>query len=331
MNRGNVNGVNRSLGPKQWLLLIALSVLWGGSFFFVGVAVGGLPPFTIVALRVAIAAAALFLVLRLTGIHFPRNREVWFAFAVMGLINNAIPFSLIVWGQTRIASGLASILIATTPFFVVLVAHFLTDDEKITRARLAGLLIGFAGVIVIIGPSFLGELGANALAQLAVVGAAISYAFAGVYGRRFQRMGVSPLVTANGQLIASSTMLIPLALLVDRPWTLPAPGAQVAAAVIGLGLLSTALAYILFFRLLATNGATTTALVAFLIPVSAILLGVAFLGESLVLRQLAGMGFLALGLAVIDGRLSGLPHKKSTHTVAAEPAPATEQSPLRSQ
>ncbi len=230
MNRGNVNGVNRSLGPKQWLLLIALSVLWGGSFFFVGVAVGGLPPFTIVALRVAIAAAALFLVLRLTGIHFPRNREVWFAFAVMGLINNAIPFSLIVWGQTRIASGLASILIATTPFFVVLVAHFLTDDEKITRARLAGLLIGFAGVIVIIGPSFLGELGANALAQLAVVGAAISYAFAGVYGRRFQRMGVSPLVTANGQLIASSAMLIPLALLVDRPWTLPAPGAQVAAA-----------------------------------------------------------------------------------------------------
>ena len=194
-----------------------------------------------------------------------------------------------------------------------------------------GLLIGFAGVIVIIGPSFLGELGTNALAQLAVVGAAISYAFAGVYGRRFHRMGVSPLVTANGQLIASSAMLIPLALLVDRPWTLPAPGAQVAAAVIGLGLLSTALAYILFFRLLATNGATTTALVAFLIPVSAILLGVAFLGEPLVLRQLAGMGFLALGLAVIDGRLSALPHKKSTHTAAAESAPATEQSPLRSQ
>ena len=241
----------------------------------------------------------------------------------MGLINNAIPFSLIVWGQTRIASGLASILIATTPFFVVLVAHFLTDDEKIARGRASPVCSSAS-------PASSSSSGRRSWAnwepthwpQLAVVGAAISYAFAGVYGRRFQRMGVSPLVTANGQLIASSAMLIPLALLVDRPWTLPAPGAQVAAAVIGLGLLSTALAYILFFRLLATNGATTTALVAFLIPVSAILLGVALLGESLVLRQLAGMGFLALGLAVIDGRLSGLPHKKSTHTVAAEPAPS---------
>lgn len=325
MSGHSVTRVNPSMGRKEWMLLILLSVLWGGSFFFVGVAVSGLPPFTIVALRVAIAAGTLLLVLRITGLHIPRNRELWRAFAVMGVINNAIPFSLIVWGQTRIASGLAAILIAATPFFVVLVAHFLTDDEKVTRARLLGLLIGFAGVVIIIGPAVLNELGANLWAQVAVLGAAISYAFAGVYGRRFQRMGVSPLVTANGQLIVSSALLVPLALIVDRPWTLPAPGAQVALAVIGLGLLSTALAYIVFFRLLAASGATSTALVAFLIPVSAVLLGFLFLGEPLVVRQLAGMALLAIGMAVMDGRLLARRARAPATEPAAAGLPADEQ------
>ena len=297
--------VKKSMGLGEWTLLIILSVVWGGSFFFVGVAVGALPPFTIAAARVALAAIVLTLVVRVVGLSIPKNGQLWAALAFMGLVNNAIPFSLIIWGQTQITSGLASILIAATPFFTVLVAHFLTKDEKITPARLVGLAIGFGGVVLIIGPNVMRELGADSLAQLAVLGAAVSYAFAGVFGRRFRRMGVTPVVTANGQLIASTAMLIPLALLVDRPWTLPMPGLEIWGAVLGLALFSTALAYMLYFRILATAGATNAALVAFLIPVSAILLGTLLLGEALDPRHLAGMGLLGVGLAVIDGRLFG--------------------------
>jgi drug/metabolite transporter (DMT)-like permease len=295
--------VHRTMGLAEWLMLIVLSVLWSGSFFFIGVAVRGLPPFSIVALRVTIAAAVLALVLRATGVHIPRSRRLWTSFLIMGLFNNAIPFSLIVWGQTHIASGLAAILNATTPFFTVIIANFLTDDEKLTGARLLGILIGFGGVVVIIGPAILNELGANVLAQVAVLGASLSYAFAGVFGRRFQRMGVSPLVTADGQLIASSALLIPVALLVNRPWTLTMPGPDVWAAVTGLALLSTALAYILYFRLLATAGATNVLLVTLLVPVGAVMLGATFLGEELAARAFVGMGFLVLGLVMIDGRL----------------------------
>jgi drug/metabolite transporter (DMT)-like permease len=294
--------VHRTMGLREWIMLIVLSILWSGSFFFIGVAVRDLPPFTIVAIRVTIAAVVLLIVLRVTNVRIPRSRQLWLSFLIMGLLNNAIPFSLIVWGQTHIASGLAAILNATTPFFTVIIANFLTDDEKMTGARLLGILIGFGGVVVIIGPAFLSELGANILAQVAVLGASLSYAFAGVFGRRFQRMGVSPLVTADGQLIASSALLIPVALLVDRPWTLPMPGPEVWAAVTSLALLSTALAYILYFRLLATAGATNALLVTLLVPVGAVVLGATVLGEELAARAFVGMGFLVLGLAVIDGR-----------------------------
>lgn len=287
-------------------MLLALSLLWGGSFFFNGIAVQALPPLTIVALRVGLGALALLAVLRLSGLALPGSGRVWLAFFGMGVLNNLIPFCLIVWGQTRIGSGLASILNATTPLFAVLVAHVLTVDEKITRARLAGLIAGFLGVAVMIGPAALQGLGRDLAAQLAVLGAAVSYAFAGVFGRRFKAMGVAPLVTAGGQVTASSLMLVPLALAFDRPWQLALPDWPVWAAVLGLALLSTALAYVLFFRILAVAGATNIALVTFLIPVSAILLGALVLGEHLALRQLAGMGLIALGLAAIDGRIFGL-------------------------
>lgn len=291
------------MGALEWALLIALSVLWGGSFFFVGVAVAELPPFTIVLLRVAIAAIALHLVLRLLGIVMPGDRNAWLAFFGMGLLNNAIPFSLIVWGQTHIASGLASVLNATTPLFTVLVAHALTVDERMTRARLAGVLIGFAGVVAMIGPAALSELGRDVVAQLAVLAAALSYAFAGVFGRRFKRMGVAPLATAAGQVTASSILILPLALAIDRPWTMPMPSVTALAAILGLALLSTALAYYLFFRILAAAGAVNLLLVTFLIPVSAILLGCLVLGEVLTVAQLAGMALICAGLAAIDGRI----------------------------
>jgi drug/metabolite transporter (DMT)-like permease len=301
--------VSARMSPLDWSLLLALSILWGGSFFFVGVAVTALPPFTIVLLRVAIAAAALHLVLRATRTAMPWDGNSWLAFFGMGLLNNAIPFSLIVWGQTHIASGLASILNATTPLFTVLVAHVLTADERLTKGRIVGVLLGIAGVVTLIGPEALVGLGQDVLAQLAILGAALSYAFASIFGRRFKRMGVPPLATAAGQVTASSALLLPIALIVDRPWTLPWPEPSVWAAIVGLALLATALAYILYFGILASAGAVNLMLVTLLIPVSAILLGGAFLGETLAPMDFAGMALIGLGLAAIDGRLAALlPH-----------------------
>jgi drug/metabolite transporter (DMT)-like permease len=290
------------MGAVEWTLLIGLSVLWGGSFFFVGVAVDGLPPFTIVVLRVGIAAFALNVAVVALGLRMPSDRRAWGAFLGMGLLNNLIPFSLIAWGQTHIASGLASILNATTPLCTVVVAHFLTRDEKMNAGRLAGVVIGFAGVVVMIGPEALEGFGVDVAAQLAVLAAATAYAFAGVFGRRFRRMGIAPLITATGQVTASTLMLVPMALVVDRPWTLPMPTTEVWGAVVGLALLSTALAYILYFRILATAGATNLLLVTFLIPISAILLGATLLGERLATQHFAGMVLIGLGLAAIDGR-----------------------------
>lgn len=295
--------VQKQMNATEWAMLVALSLLWGGSFFFVGIAVKELPPVTIVTLRVSLAAIALLIVCRIMGLQLPRQWAVWRAFSGMGLLNNIIPFCLIVWGQTHIASGLASVLNATTPLFTVIVAHFLTADEKMTGNKLAGVLVGFAGVATMIGPAALAGATSGLVGQIAVLGAAISYAFASIFGRRFKAMGVPPLMTATGQISSSTLMLIPLALLIDKPWTLAMPGLETWGALVGIALLSTALAYLIFFRILATAGATNLALVTFLIPVSAILLGSMFLGERLEPKHFAGMAMIAAGLAAIDGRL----------------------------
>ncbi|MHC5233089.1 DMT family transporter [Brucella sp. LJL56] len=295
--------VQKMMGWKEWAMLIILSVLWGGSFFFNGVAVRELPPFTIVTLRVGLAALALVVLIRMMGLSLPKDRHIWWAFFGMGFLNNLLPFSLIVWGQTQIASGLASILNATTPLFGVIVAHFLTVDEKITRNKIAGVLIGFCGVAIMIGPDAISGIGGKLWPQLAILCAAFSYSLAGIFGRRFKAMGVAPLITATGQVTATTIMLIPVALLVDHPWTLAAPSAAVWGALAGIALLSTALAYVLFFRILSTAGAVNLMLVTFLIPVSAILLGALFLGETLQIKHLIGMAMIAAGLAAIDGRL----------------------------
>jgi drug/metabolite transporter (DMT)-like permease len=292
-----------SMTAAEWGMLIALSVLWGGSFFFNGVAVKELPPLTIVFSRVALAAATLHLVMAATGRRLPGNGQVWLAFAGMGVLNNVIPFTLIVWGQSQIASGVASILNATTPLFTVLVAHGFTADERLTPMRVAGIVAGFAGVAVMLaGPDF-GLGGAPVLAYAACLGAAASYGLASVFGRRFRSLEVAPMSVATGQLTMSSLMLAPLMLIADRPWTLALPGLDTMLALIGLATVSTALAYILFFRILAGAGATAISLVTFLIPPSAILLGIAFLGEVLLPRHLLGMALIGLGLALVDGRL----------------------------
>ena len=287
---------------SEWGMLLTLSMLWGGAFFFNGVAVRELPVFTIVVSRVALAALILLAVLRLSGERLPAGRQVWAALLVMGLLNNVFPFTLIVGGQQHIASGVASILNASTPLFTVVFAHFLTADEKFDPGRLAGVVIGFLGVAVMIGLDTAQALGADVVAQLMCLAAAVSYAFAGIYGRRFRALGISPMATAAGQVTASSAVLMPLMLVVDRPWTLEMPSLAALGALVGLAALSTAFAYVLFFRILSTAGATNLALVTFLIPVSAILLGVLFLGETLLARHLAGMVLIGLGLAALDGR-----------------------------
>lgn len=292
------------MNALDWCQLLFLSLLWGASFFYVAIALKELPPFTIVLLRVAIAAMILHLVVRVAGVRFPWDGKSWRAFFGMGLLNNAIPFCLIVWGQTHVASGLASILNATTPLFTVVVAHFLTADERFSRNRLFGVLIGLLGVVMLMGPQAVSGLGGDVAGQFAIVGAAISYAFAGVFGRRFRRMGIPPMATATGQVTASSLLLLPIVVLVDRPWKLAMPGTEVWLAILGTALLSTALGYIVYFRLLASAGAVNLLLVTFLIPPSAIVLGVFLLGEHLGANNLAGMALIGLGLAAIDGRLA---------------------------
>jgi drug/metabolite transporter (DMT)-like permease len=295
--------VQKTMTASDWALLAVLSIVWGGSFLFVGVAVRELPPLTIVALRVVTAALTLLLVLKLMGVDLPRTRQAWAAFLGMSILNNVIPFTLIVWGQSHIASGLASILNATTPLFTVIVAHYLTTDERLTGQRLAGVIVGFVGVAVMIGAAAFASLDASILAQLAVLGAALSYGFSGVFGRRFKTMGIPPLATAAGQVTVSSAILLPTALIVDHPWTLAMPSTGAILSLAALGLVSTAFAYLIFFHLLARAGATNVGLVTFLIPVSAILLGVLVLGETLAMRHIIGMALIGAGLILIDGRL----------------------------
>jgi drug/metabolite transporter (DMT)-like permease len=282
---------------RVWLWLISLAVLWGGSFFFAKVAVGELGPFTVVFARVSLAALALALFVPL------RRNAPWPTYFAMGFLNNALPFSLIFWGQTEIASGLASILNATTPLFTLVVAHVLTSDEKIDRTKIVALLAGLLGVIMLSGPAAL--VGSAALwGQAACLAAALSYALAGIYGRRFRRMGIAPTEAAAGQLTASTVLILPIMLV--QPWMPPPPSLMVWLALGALALLSTALAYVLYFRILAAAGATNLLLVTFLIPVTSILLGAAFLAERLGLLEFAGMALIGTGLVIIDGRAARL-------------------------
>ncbi|HUW64912.1 MAG TPA: DMT family transporter [Spirochaetia bacterium] len=292
---------NRTMGPTEWVLIIILSVIWGSSFFFIKIIVSDVPPFTVVLGRVGLAAIALNIIVYAKGYRMPKNPSIWKDFILMGMLNNLIPFSLIIWGETRIASGLASILNATTPFFSVILAHFLTRDERLTGMRLGGILLGIIGVTVTIGWGSLGGLGLHLFAEVGVILAAFSYALAGIFGRRFQNH--HPLVTATGQVTATAVLALPIAFAADRPWTLPWPGYGAVGAFIGLGLLCTALAYIIYFRILKVAGATNVLLVTLLIPVSALILGITILGERFQYEDFLGMALILLGLAAIDGRL----------------------------
>ncbi|MEO0618142.1 MAG: DMT family transporter [Pseudomonadota bacterium] len=297
------------MNGMEILLLVVLSLVWGGSFIFAEVALQDLPPLTVVFLRVGLGALAMLVIVLAMGRALPTTMAQWALLAAMALLNNVIPFSLIVWGQTQITASLASILNATTPMFALVIAHLFTADERLSRNKVFGVLLGFAGVGVLVGPAALA--GSTSLAgQIAILGAACSYGFASVWGKRLR--GLDPMTLAAGQLVASSVILAPLTLIVDQPWTLAVPSAAVVWSVLGLAIFSTALAYIMFFRILREVGAINVSLVTLLIPLSAIAMGVAFFGEPIVARQVFGALVIGAGLLVIDGRVLTLARRPTS-------------------
>ena len=291
------------MNRSDWLILLVLALIWGGAFFFIGVAVRHVQPLTYVWLRLTIGAAGLWTYLMLKGERMSLPREAWGSILLLALLNNAIPFTLFGWGQTHIASGLASILNATTPIWGVVVAHFLTRDERMSPQKVAGVLLGFGGVALMIGPSLLSSLGTSGLAQLACVAASLSYALAAVWARRFKKLGISPFSVTTGQLTAGAVVMLPMSVIVDQPWTRAMPPLSAWMAIAALALLCTAFGYVLYFRLIDRAGATNALLVTLLVPPVAILLGGLFLGESLAPQDFGGLVLIALGLAAIDGRL----------------------------
>jgi drug/metabolite transporter (DMT)-like permease len=288
------------MGAREWALLLLLSVIWGSSFFFYKVLVQELPPLTVVMGRVALAAIALNLVLAARGQSLRPALRMGPQFFLLGILNNVVPFILICWGETRVSSGLASILNATTPVFGVLTTHFLTDNERLTWGKAAGVALGFAGVAVLIGPAAL-HGGSDVLGEIACLLGAFVYSLGGIFSRRF---GALPALTvATGQITAAAIIMLPLALIVDRPWTLPTPSLGAWEALLAISLLCTAFAYLLFFRIVAVAGATNIFLVTFLLPISALALGYFALGETIQPQAYAGVALIGLGLAAIDGRL----------------------------
>jgi drug/metabolite transporter (DMT)-like permease len=287
------------IDARDWSLLAVLSILWGGSFFFNGAALRELPPLTLVFLRVALGAAILLPLLRMQGIGFPKGMAGWKPFLAIGLLNNVIPFSLIVIGQTFIPSGLASILNATTPLFTVMVMAA-AGEEALQARRVAGVALGLAGVIILRGWGIETRTG-QGLGILLCLGGALSYGFAALAARRLLKDS-APLGTAAFQLMASTVMMAIVAGAVEQPWRLPMPGVATWFAVLGLAALSTALAYIVFFQIIRRSGATNVMLVTLLIPVTAILLGWLVLGEPISVREIAGAIVIGSALIVIDGR-----------------------------
>jgi drug/metabolite transporter (DMT)-like permease len=288
---------------REWGLLLILSVLWGGTFFFAAIALQEVPPLTLVLARCLIAALALVPILLWLGYAFPRTWSGWRDFLVMAILNNVIPFALIFYGQQTVASGLAAVINATTPMMSLLVMRF-AAGEAMAINKAAGIGLGLVGVAVLIGPDALrGAAPESTVGMVAMLGAALSYGVSGLWGRRLK--GIAPPVSAGSQVLMSSLLMLPLAAGVDRFWLLPVPSASVVAAIAGLGILSTAVAYLLFFQIMASAGPVNVMLVTLLIPFTSIALGCLFLGEALTGRQIAGAILIGVSLLVIDGRLFG--------------------------
>ncbi len=290
------------MDPQDWSLLVLLSVLWGGAFFFSGVAVQELPPLTVVFARVGLAALALLPLFWYFGHALPRTPSGWLPFVGMGLLNNVLPFGFIFAGQTLITVGLSSIINAMTPLFTVIVMA-VYREERLTAQRVIGVALGVVGVAILRGIN--GTFGGTqTLGIVLCMAGALSYGFAALWGRRMLA-GVAPLKSATCQLICSTAIMAVAVSLVDQPWRLGLPSTATAYSVIALALLGTAAAYIVFFQILVRAGASNVMLVTLLIPITAILLGHVFLDETIQSKELIGAMIIAIGLLFIDGRAIG--------------------------
>lgn len=307
-------GQDLKIDSRDWMLLVLLSVLWGGSFFFVGAAIREVPPLTIVFLRVGVAALVLLPLVLMRGIAFPSGFAGWRVFLVMSVINNVIPFSLQAGAQYYIPSGLASVLNATTPLFTVLVMAAFAEERLLPR-RIAGVLIGLLGVVILRGQGL--DLTSNqTIGLLMCLGATLSYGFSALWAKRHMT-GIPPLGAAAFQMTTSCVLMAVLSFAFERPWELPMPSTGAVLAIIGTGVLSTAIGFIIFFQIIARSGPSNVMLVTLLVPVSAILLGHFFLGEVIVTREYVGAIVIAAALLVMDGRVFGL-FRRKPKPVAAE-------------
>ena len=302
LKSGNNPGVQRPMTLAEWLLLMLVAGFWGGSYFFTGVAIKELPVFAIVMARYAIAAPIMIALIYWMRQRFPWNRDIIKAGLFLAAFNQLIPFSLITWGQSHIPSAVASIVNAAGPIITLVMAHYITRDDRMNGARAAGVLIGFAGMGIMIGAAAMQALNVNIAAQLACVLASVSYAFGAITARKFTQNKITPVELVAAQSVTAGIILLPILLAVDKPWMLPLPSIQTWLSLLGLGLLSSTIGHLIYFRLLATAGATNLSLVSYFMPISAIMLGVVFLGEVLETRHVIGMFTIAAGLAVMDGR-----------------------------
>jgi drug/metabolite transporter (DMT)-like permease len=284
----------------DWLIFLALGVMWGSSYLFIKLAVDSFGVFTLVALRLLIGAAFLWVVLRLTRTPLPGERRAYGHLLVMSVINIAIPFFLITWAEQSVDSALAAILNSTVPLFVIVIAPLFLHDEPIRLNGVLGLAIGFIGVVLIVSPG-LAEAAGTVPGQLALLGSSFSYAVGNVYARRNVR-GLPPLIPAVFQVTFALLIVGVLAIVLERPWETSRPDAEAWFSVVWLGILGSGMAYLAYFRLLARWGATRTSLVAYLLPVVGIVLGYLVLQEPIDATLVGGTALVIAGVALVNGR-----------------------------
>jgi drug/metabolite transporter (DMT)-like permease len=259
-----------------WILLLA--AIWGPSFLFIKVAVHEVPPLTLVLGRVGLAAIVLYVVLRMRGGQMPTERNFWLRIAFMGLFANAVPFVLFSWGEQYVDSALASILNGTTPLFTVVLAHYFTDDDKMTSTKLGGTILGFLGLIMLVAPSLLEGFQLESFGLVALVFAAVCYGVTIVFSRKYLS-NYPPLVAPTGQLAMATLFLLPLSLVFEQPGNLSMPSLPALASWVALSLLGTAVGFIVYYHILARFSASDLSMVTYLIPIFGIILGVLVLGE----------------------------------------------------
>ena len=290
--------MNAPATRSDWLIFLALGFMWGSSYLFIKIAVDGFGTFTLIALRLAIGAAFLWVAFRLNGTSLPRERRIYGHLIVMGLVNITIPFALITWAEQSVDSALAAILNATVPLFVIVIAPIFLPDEPIRINGVVGLAIGFIGVVLLVSPGLVSATG-DLPGSVALLGSSLAYALGNVYSRRNVR-GLAPLIPAVFQVSIAFVIVAVLALVLEHPWTVR-PDAGDWFSIVWLGIFGSGAAYILYFRLLGRWGATRTALVAYLLPVYGIVLGFLVLNEPVDMTLLAGTALVIAGVALVNG------------------------------